>query len=82
MNLKWRFFQFWIAFTVIWVGTMAWFQWDNLTRKPWTLDWTFAFGQFGPPKTQFFAAEIVVLPPLALLVLGFVGLWIARGLRR
>jgi hypothetical protein len=35
-----------------------------------------------PTETQINAAQWIALPPLGLLVLGYLGLWVARGFKR
>ncbi len=69
---KWKLLQIWAVFALVWIGAVTWWQWDNLTLKPWTLDWTFSFWGHGPAKTQARATELIVLPPLLLLVAGYI----------
>jgi hypothetical protein len=88
-------FRLWVVLTVLWIAGGAWLLWDDLTAKLRPEDLA-ANASVNPPlpggfiletilddvhKRRIHAVELVLVPPLGLLVLGCLGFWVGRGFR-
>lgn len=77
MNLKRGFFRLWVTAAALWIAAATWIAWDDLLGQPWTISW----GSAEPTTHSLSAAALIVLPPIAVLFLGYMSTWVARGFR-
>ncbi len=71
MNLRRGLFRLWGAVTVLWIGVTGSLLW-GIVFNPWP-------GELVKGPTRLEAVMVVFLPPVALLALGIMGKWVARG---
>ena len=71
MNWQRGLFRLWVGAAAIWMLCVGVLGVVSLSVKHWTV---------GILDAELFAAYVVI-PPLAVLLLGLIGVWIARGFR-
>jgi hypothetical protein len=91
MNLRRGFFRLWLVISILWIGAATWFLWD-VVFDPWADFLPIKNGTVGDETAlpdapwviaatagRRYALTLIFIPPIALLGLGLVSLWVARG---
>ena len=95
MNFARGIFRLWAVITLVWVASMTWIAWDEITFQPhkeaasssdpnaWWLN-----SPTSPPADttdesgNIAALKLAFGPPALLLLLGLAGMWVVRGFKR